>query len=754
MTPREVRPVNTPRSGTPAPAPAPAPAPGHTVCNKVLGDVGPGGKVVQANRAEFNSIINFGTRPVWVPPGAPADPPRYNHESLLSEIRTQVRTNRAHSTLAVVSSEQRRHGGSTVCRAFLSGYVGHEREYFPGGFYVADLRHQDRRAAVSSMLRRLGLTEAEIPIEEQVREDRLREELGSRGSVAVLVDNAYRFEDVRPFLSAAAGSVTLVATDEVQGRLHEREPWVWDLLSHVVEFPVRVPAMDVEERIGVLALHSGLGKPEDLTEMGHAMAEAIVKAIGDDLGAVRQAGYQVKRECAQGRDGLRLVYEATAEGKDLMADDGLDGLTTEQRVRVVELACHPATDFGVAVAVTLWGGSVGEAGDLLDGLVARGCLSRVEDIGGEPRFRFVDRGRAERIRATLRPSGVEDARERIFGHYRDLARRIHAVCSPHRWLFGVCDRRTPNLTEEQAHALVEVERNTLRTVILDAIEHKRFLLAFEMCEALWAHWFPKGCFSEVVDTHTTLIKAVSLEGRTVGLDPARASRLLVQRSIAYRRDREFTLAEEDAESALRLARSAEPVHELALLTALEARGDSYREHSATGTETEVDLRAAEEHFAESCRVAEGLVPEDVRALANAMRKLGEVRFRLGSRTEARSLLERVEQIWRTRLPDDPHNLARTLTARGDLEAGAEDGDTAVRLWSEALELHRRIGDGRRAADLHVRRADVFELGDREACLKELREALRLYEETDAQAQVTAVREMITVLEGQNREELG
>lgn len=730
--------MKTPRSDVPGPD--------HTVYNKILGGIGPGGKVVQANRAEFNSTVYYGTRPDWVPPGAPAEPPRYNHERLLTEIRTQVRTNRAHTTLAVVSSERRRHGGSTVCRAFLSGHVGHEREYFPGGFYVADLRHQDRRAAVSSMLRRLGLTEAEIPSDERVREDRLREELGSRGAVAVLVDNAYRFEDVRPFLSAVAGSVTLVATDEVQGRLHEREPWVWDLLSHVAEFPVRVPAMDIEERIGVLALHSGLGKPEDLTEVDHVMAEAIVKVIGDDLGAVRQVGYQIRRKCAQGGDGLRLVYEATSEGKDLMADDDLDGLTPEQRVRVVELACHPATDFGVEVAATLWGGSQEEAGDLLGDLVTRGCLSRFEDIGSRPRFRFVDRGRAERLRETLRPSGIEGARERIFGHYRDLARRIHAVCAPHRWLFGVSDQSRPDLTEEQAHALAEIERNTLRTVVLDAIEQERFLLAFEICEAFWAHWFPKGCFSEVVDTHTPLIEAVISQGEVVGLDRARASRLLVQRSIAYRRDREFTPAEEDAVSALRLARSAEPVHELALLTALEARGDSYREHSATGTETETDLRAAEEHFAESSRVAERLVPEDVRAVANAMRKLGEVRFRLGSQTEARSLLEQVEQIWRIRLPEDLHNLARTLTARGDLEAGAEDRDTAVRLWSEALELHRRIGDGRRAADLHVRRADVFELEDRGACLKELREALRLYEETGAQGQVAAVREMITALE--------
>jgi tetratricopeptide (TPR) repeat protein len=719
--------------------PAHRAGPESATCNAV-NDVSGQAKVVQAHRIEnmaWHTHITSQDRS-WSPPQAPAAPPRYNHDLPLAQLWDGVWHNRERTTLAVVEGDRPRLGGSTVCRAALRRYNDSHEQRFPGGYYSVDLRQDDRATAINSVLRRLGLTDAEIPTDPSARERRLREELGSRGALAVLVDNADRFEDVLPFLSEAPGSLTLVSTNATSSRLDEREAWVRERLSMVEELPVWVPPMTTDERIGVLALHAGIS---ELDTNLRDMAQAIVEKLGHDLGAVKEVGRRIRYRRARGEDGLRTEYAAIDRGGDAVADaDGSDGLTARQRMRIAELACHPETDFGAGVAAALWGCAVDEARTLLDDLAERGLVEGANGSGQEPRYRFAPTRQAERVRDSQGLSvDVNTAYSAILRYYRDLTRAVHASLSPHRWLFGQPSPVESVLTRNEARELALTERNTLRAVIFDAVRQGQYLLAFELCEAFWSYWFPQGCFSEVVDTHTAVLEAASL-------DPARHSRLLVQRSIAYRRDREFTFSEADAVRALDLARSAEPLHDLALLTALEARGDCYREHTTTGNESEADLRAAEEHFSEALRVAEGLSPEDVRAVANAMRKVAEVRDRRGSRTESRFLLERVDELWRTRLPGDLHNLARTLTARGDLEFRAGDQDQALVLWSEALELHERTGDRRRVADLRVRRADVFEYSDQAACLEELREALGLYEVTGALPQAATVREMIEALE--------
>lgn len=710
--------------------------------NAINGDISGQSKVVQAHRIEnvaFHTHFTREGRP-WSPPQAPAAPLRHNHDLPLAQLWDGVWHNHEHTTLAVVEGDRPRLGGSTVCRAALRLYNDSHEERFPGGYYSVDLRRDDRAIAITSVLSRLGFTDAEIPTDPSARERRLREELGSRGSLAVLVDNADRFEDVLPFLSEAPGSLTLVSANATSNRFHERESWVRERLSMVEELPVWVPPMTTDERIGVLALHAGISEMD--TNL-RDMARVIVEALGHDLGAVKEAGRRIRYRRARGEDGLSMEHAAINRGEDTMADpDGLDGLTARQQVRIAELTWHPDTDFGAGVAAALWACAVDEARTLLDDLVERGLLEGANGSGQKTRYRFAQARQAERIRNGQGLSvDVNTAYSTIVRYYRDLARTVHAALSPHRWLFDQPGPVESMLTGGEAREVASAERNTLRTVIFDAARQGHHLLAFELCEAFWAYWFPQGSFSEVVDTHTAVLDAGCL-------DSARRSRLLVQRSIAYRRDREFTFSEADAVRALALARSAEPLHDLALLTALEARGDCYREHTTTGNESEADLRAAEEHFAEALRVAEGLSPEDARAVANAMRKVAEVRDRRGSRTESRYLLERVDELWRTRLPGDLHNLARTLTARGDLEFRAGDPDQALVLWSEALELHERTGDRRRIADLRVRRADVFEYPDRAACLEELRAALVLYEVTGALPQAATVREMLEAL--QNR----
>lgn len=698
-----------------------------------IGDVGGHAKVVMAERIENSALYFSSAVRKWFPPPAPAPPPRHNHDRPLAQLREVVREHDEHTVLALVEGDRPRLGVSTVCRTALSG-PGTER--FPGGCHVVDLRSQDRATAVSFLLRRLGLPDAEIPTELPAREQRLAHELGAHGALAVLVDNVFRYEDVLPFLSDAPGSVTMVATNAVEGRFHERAS-VRDHLFLAEEVPVWVSPMTTEERVGVLALHAGV---EDLDQTQRAMARELVETLGHDLWDVRETGRRIRYLRARGQDGLRIEYEAVDGGRQRV---GLDGYTPEQRVRIAELACHPDADFAEEAAVALWGCGAREARDLLADLVERGHLEEAEGRTGRRRLRFAGPRRAERIRLGQGPSVDTDAaRLTLLRHYRDLTRAVHEALSPHRWLFDDSGRVTVALSPEQAREWGAAELDTVRAAVHDAVDHGHPLLAFALCESFWAYWFHRGSFSEVVDTHTRLLEAVDPDGP---LGRARYARLLVQRSIAFRRDQEFARAEADAVSALELARSAKPRHDLILLTALEARGDSYREHTATGTEGEGDLRAAEEHFAKSLRVAERLEPGDVRAVANAMRKLAEVRARRGARTEARALMEGAEHLWRTKLPEDTHNLARALTARADLEAGFGDRDEALNLWAVALDLHERVGDGRRVADLHVKRADVLELRDRQACLEELWAALRRYEAAGADARVAAVRDMIDAL---------
>ncbi|ASU84167.1 hypothetical protein CDO52_16445 [Nocardiopsis gilva YIM 90087] len=673
----------------------------------------------------------------------PAPPLYINQCAVLERIRCIIDNG---GSVATVVTLWGRGGIGTTALGRKVAKVVHDEEpqRFPGGYYQVEPGRQGIPESISRLLRDMGDTDDEIPASLDKRAKRLRDRIDARDAVAILIDGPDSLAQIRPFVPVSPGSLAIIASSRVFDPLYDGDPDT-ATFRHIDEREIQLGPLSSSHSLELL---SARAQVEWGTRQERSMARAIAEFLGGTPDVLVRIGTRIRHaEHHHSGSGLAVIHEEILgthprEDGDMAPDHGalLDGLPADARRFCVQLAWHPDADFGLGAATRVSGRDVAETRRLLAGLVADDILENVpppparanaDSPADEPRYRF----RSDRTVKIARRVATEgsDVVADLLAYYLELALTAHRVLLPGRWLHKDLDGQgiTPPPdgvvfeSKDEARRRLRTERAAVKAMAVLAAREGRFREGFQLCEALWAFWFLGGHFDDVVDTHTALINAVA---PTSELPPARLSRIYVQRSIAYRRDAEYDRALADAETGLDLARAARPEHPLALLTALEAVGDVYQERK--------EFARAGAFLADVLETAESLTPspENQRAVYNAACKLGQARMSEGRFDEAGELLDRAWTLVSQQPVRDVQNEARIRTRKGDLAQLTRNTTLAMDHWNAAIGLHRELGDSRRMADVHVKRAEALRRTAPDAARSELRTAIGLYREAGAEQQ--------------------
>lgn len=764
-------------------APSPWQPPDRPASSVHAGEVR--GHAVQAGSISGNVHIHG---PTWEPPRVVhySPPPRMIDRShMLRALRNQVAEGRSVLTWTTLHGDPGV-GKSALALAFLRDIRETENDSglrFPGGLLQVRPARTGVRRALWEALETFGITQRDLPPGTEPSRA-LHAEIERRGAVAILVDGAQDINEVWPFVPSTEGSLLIVA-----GARDAAAPEpdavamdggsIEDRLAHLEAHELHVPPLALEDAVALLQREASA----EWTNPEHqALAVRVCDAVGRLPYLLRAYGRLIRRlDEGQGeKNGLRrfgeeffrAVLDPADPGSavemgyevDVAARAYLRDQSPEVAAFILDLAAHPDAPFSTELAHRLADAPAARVDEWLAELTEGGLLRRVpgggEDTSTCPVGYEFHSGQvlaALRIRGASRGSAAMNT---ISAYYLDLARAAHNVLLPGRPLEDVgADHPTgkpdpPHLdTERHAGERLDRERAALTQVVHDAVRlgrqvHPGYLrVAYRLVAALWAYWFPRGLMDEIVDTHDALILAAA----NGGLAPSERAQLFLQRSIARRRERDLFTARADAERAIELAEQS-PAIPLALHSALEARGDV---HLDAG-ETSDSIRL----FTHSLAIAVELPPRQrPRAVLNLTHKLGRAHLADGDLGAARGLLElsawAVGQLDHQSRPagivadrdggpphwvasavqcldhDDPQNLARLTTSLGDLAWAEGDPVGTNRHWSEALEIHRRAGHLRRAAELLERRADTLHTHDSAAAGADLDAARDLYSHVGA-----------------------
>ncbi|QVQ54191.1 tetratricopeptide repeat protein [Spiractinospora alimapuensis] len=686
-------------------------------------------------------------------------------------------------------------GTSSVALACLREIREEERSSdprFPGGLLRVRGGRTDRRRSQWEVLEKFGITQRDLP----PRADPIRalhQEIERRGPVAILVDNARDLKDVLPFVPGTEGSVLIVAGDRTAAApdidmvrpddLPDGAPGtgedIEDRLRHLEAHELHIPPLEPDDAVAMLGHAAGA---EWTTPKHRALARHVCEALGRLPYLLRTYGKLIQRwEDTEG-DGAglaRVAEELASLPPESPSGQGAKPSISYEAERLLaaffnrrpkeieyfaqNLAVHPNTPFTKELARRLAGASSAQVDVWLADLVESGLLEAPEvgegaqSPGAGYQFRQDEVHRALRLRGEASGSG---ARDTMFAYYLDLAHAAHGVLLPGRPLEAAgADHPTgtvapPSLgTARQAGTFLDQQRAGLGQVVHDAVRlgrqvHPRYLrVAYRLVAALWAYWFPRGLMDEIVDTHDALI----LAAENGALTPSERAQLLLQRSIALRRERDLVTARGDADRAIELAEQA-PQVPLVLHSALEARGDV---HLDAGETTDA-IRLFTASLAVAVELPERQRP---RAVLNLTHKLGRAFLADGDLVAARGLLELcawavghldhrgrpagivadrdggpprwVADAVRRLDHDDPQNLARLITSLGDLALAEGDPAAANQHWENALKTHLEAGHLRRAAELLEKRARSLHSADAASAREDLHASLLLYARLNA-----------------------
>jgi tetratricopeptide (TPR) repeat protein len=370
--------------------------------------------------------------------------------------------------------------------------------------------------ALTRMLNALGVTGAEIPLDEDERAARYRTAIAGR-RMLVLLDNASAAEQVRPLLPGTASAVVLVTSRDTLSGLVAAHG------AHRLELD-RLPLAEA-----VALLHRLLGERVDAEwEGATALAEACARLplalrIAADLAATRP-----------GTTLAKLVVELSDERRRLdLLDAGGDArvavravfswsyqhLAVDARRAFRLLGLHPGPDIDVHATAALLGASPGRARDLIDVLV-RAHLVEPTAAG---RYGMHDLLRAYAAeRAVVEDEDVErrTALTRLFNHYLGTAAAAMDALFP-----ADSDRRPrvppPDVLPFQpgdataALAWLDVHRAALVAACAHTAANGWPHHTTRLAHTLFRYYAEGGHYTQMLATHTeALSAAVQVDDRS------------------------------------------------------------------------------------------------------------------------------------------------------------------------------------------------------------------------------------------------
>ncbi|RNL83466.1 tetratricopeptide repeat protein [Halostreptopolyspora alba] len=598
----------------------------------------------------------------------------------------------------------------------------------PGRFAADPLMvrfgEQTLDGAVADVLCEIGVRPGDIPLERSDRHALYRARTHAFGPIALLLDDVATPGVVETLLPVAPGSVVVVTSqhelDDLDresvpsgglaplcrlklGPLADEDAVLLFSLRSAQEYaPDSAPTW-----LRAATAHTG-GRPDVICQLAARYAD-----VPDEPAAPTRPGLEVAPSPRGSLPG-KMTTPFEEPEPDTLAP--YNELAEHERRLLRCLVWHPETLFAGDLVTSLAEIPEAEATELIRGWCRWQLLGEFPGDAG-PRYAFPSAVRDRlRERSRAEDSGAERVAfvELICGHYLRWARAAHALLLPDRWLVGgsVGEPSRSFTDHHAALAWLERERRPLNRVVHLAYENGLHATVCQLCEVLWALYFKRSYYVDLIETHDLAVESARHLGEE-GL--AMLSRMRVQRARPYLKQERFDDARADAEAGLVAARRSG--HTLATVTALEALG---RVHFERGRITE-----ATAHYTEALELA--TESGDPRAVVVERHQVARCQLAARCPEEALRTLETVYTEVNQLPKRDRYNEARIRTSLGEALTLLGDGAGALAHLSAALDLFSEIAADEQVADVLALRADVRDSsGDRDGAARDLQDSYTLY----------------------------
>jgi DNA-binding SARP family transcriptional activator/tetratricopeptide (TPR) repeat protein len=595
-------------------------------------------------------------------------------------------------------------GMAGVGKTTLAVHAAHlRRDQYPDQLYLqlrghsADEPTLDPVAALGTLLRRLGVPDAQVPVDIEDRAALWRSRLAGRRAL-ILLDDAIGAEQVRPLLPGSPGCMVLITTR----RAIDLPGMCW----------LSLEPMPLADAAALFSRTAGRGP------IGDGAVASVLRMCGYLPQEIQLAGSELRRHPAWDvRDLAARLRQTRAKDRQVGAALALSYqyLTSTQQRLLRQLALHPGPVFSAYAAAAMAGDqTLSEAGHSLDVLLADHLVN--EPASGRFAFHDLTREYAKELAMTI--DSQQDRRRtmrRLLDYYLCLVDHADRAVYPfHRRVPVDGTAAVPDLpllnTRGDYQEYLETEKANLLAIARHAAsddwpEHTA-LLAHALGKFLgtWGDW------TDAIDLQHRAVAAWRVLGNTSGETIA-----LTELSAILSRAGEHDEALSCTRDALAIAQAAaDRPGEAAALDSMGLtlwRSASYSEALARHSEALTIWRELGDRHGE----------------ADALWHTAIALWHLGRYQDALWRAEHVRAAYREL--GDPHGETNALNFLGGMQQDAECYDQALDSYQQALTMFKQLGDRQGEAVAFTNIGEIRQLNGHYAqALRDYRMALDILRE--------------------------
>jgi tetratricopeptide (TPR) repeat protein/transcriptional regulator with XRE-family HTH domain len=606
-------------------------------------------------------------------------------------------------------------GMAGIGKTAFAVHVAHQlASKFPDGQLFMSLhahtpgqRPVDPGSALASLLMTTGVDASQIPAGLEERSRLWRDRVAGR-QVLLLLDDVGGYDQVKPLLPGAAGSLVLITSRRHLSALEDASSVSLDTM----------PAQEAAELLIRLSGRAGLSGEVPAVGKIVELCGYLPLAIGMMAGRLRHhptwSVSDLAAELASARDRLEVMRTedvSVAAAFDL----SYQSLSADQQRLFRRLALHGGTEIDGYVAAALDDTDLGPARRGLEALYDRYLIS--EHAPGRYRLHDLMREHARGLVAADPGAETDAAVGRVMVYYLAAARaadvHLSRRGSEEQGLAGAGVAAVPLFaSRDDATDWMERERLNLDAVIMAAIERDRPALAIELPAAMHAFLRFKGHWDHALRLHKLALDAAIRLG-----DERAEAQALTNLGDTEMAARDYPAAATSLSKAVQVCRNLSyRSGEAAALTQLGAA------LYLTG-----DNQTAAEHLGRALDLNVELGDGPGQALA--LSRLGSVQIVTGNYPAAVSGLTRAHELYQ--LLGDRLGEAYALTdlgaareATGRYQEATADLRLALDIY---IEVGDRLGEANALLDLGIVQQAT---GEHAAAIIGLTRALELYQELD------------------------
>lgn len=615
--------------------------------------------------------------------------------------------------------------------------------FMPLHAHTPGQRPVDPANALASLLLTAGVDASQIPAGLEERSRLWRDYLAGK-QVLLLLDDATGYEQVKPLLPGAAGSLVLVTSRRHLTALEDAEPISLDTLP-----PDEAAALLIR-----LSARPGLSAAEPAVREITRLCGYLPLAIGMLAGRLRHhpawSPSELAADLTSARDRLELMR---TENLSVAAafDLSYQALAPPQQRLFRRLSLHSGIDIDVYAAAALDDADLGATRLRLEALYEQHLLA--EHAAGRYRLHDLLREHGRGLAASDPADERDAASDRLLNYYLQaaraanphLARRGQAVAGPD----ATGATHIPKLaTRMDAARWMDRERLNLHAAVVDAAKRDRLEFSIALPAAMHAFLRFRGHWDQAIELHR-----IALDSAIEAGDERAEAGALTNLGDVEMATRNYPAAATNLSKAIQLYRNlADQPGEAAALTELGAvlyligENQTAAEHLSRALELSRDLgdRLGEAVVlsrlgsvqlvtGDYAAAASGLARAfelyrhlgDRLGEAHALNDLGAVRHAMGGYRAATTDLELAFELYREL--GDRLGEANVLLDLGNVQQATGDYTAALAGLTRALELYRELDDRLGKANvLHQLGAVRQAAGDSSAAAQSQQEALELY----------------------------